>query len=389
MTQPSSRLRDYLGLVPRGGPALANVFVTNVCNATCGFCNFAHDKGFVVDRGWIDAERFGDAMRLMHERADLRFIVLTGGEPLLHPRLAEMAAAATSVGIQPSLVTNGWLLPAKLDALHKAGVRSVIISIDSPDAQVHEKNRGLKGVFERIRAANADMAKRGMMAIASVAITRLVQDWPRLGETLRDLGFGAATFSYPRKEAFASSSLVWSDSELVDLSPQELLAALDGIDALRGTILVQNPRASMDDLRRRLRGEAERFSCLAGYKYFYLDWTYMLWRCEDWREAIGPVWEFDRTRVIRDGCQACTTDCYRDASVMLHASVALGDAITGMGDGRWRDSAASIMDRRNLTSIGSVANLGLHLRHMAGLSAVGPVPDGASKFRGRDGEERG
>lgn len=367
MTQPLSRLKDYLGLVPRGGPAIANVFVTNVCNATCGFCNFAHDKGFVVNRGWMAAERFAEAMRLMHERADLRFIVLTGGEPLLHPHLAEMAAAATAAGIQPSLVTNGWLLPAKLDALAKAGVGSVIISIDSPDAETHEANRGLKGVFERIRAANAEMAKRGMMSIASVAITRLIQDWPRLGQTLRGLGFGAATFSYPRKEAFASSSLVWSDSGLVDLSTQELLAALDGIDALRDIIPVQNPRASMEDLRRRLRGEAERFVCLAGYKYFYLDWTYTLWRCEDWQEFMGPVWEFDRSRVIRDGCQACTTDCYRDASVMLHASVALGDAITGMKAGQWRESMASIADSRNLTSVGAIARLGPHLRQMAGL----------------------
>jgi len=367
MTQALSRLKDYVGLVPRGGPSIANVFVTNVCNATCGFCNFAHDKGFVVDRGWMDAERFGEAMRLMHERADLRFVVLTGGEPLLHPRLAEMAAAATGAGVQTSLVTNGWLLPAKLEALAKAGVGRVIISIDSPDAEAHEANRGLKGVFERIRAANAEMAKRGMLSIASVAITRLVQDWQRLGHILKDMGFAAATFSYPRKEAFATSSLVWSDSDLVDLSVQELLAALDGIDAMRDIISVQNPRAAMADLRQRLRGEAERFSCLAGYKYFYLDWTYMLWRCEDWREPMGPVWDYDRSRVIRDGCQACTTDCYRDASVMLHASVALGDAITGLGAGKWRESLAAIADRRNLTSIGSVARLGPHLRQMAGL----------------------
>jgi MoaA/NifB/PqqE/SkfB family radical SAM enzyme len=367
MTKPMARMADYMRLVPRGGPAIANVFVTNVCNATCGFCNFAHDKGFVLDRGWMDGDRFGEAMQLMHERADLRFIVLTGGEPLLHPRLAEMAAAATAAGIQPSLVTNGWLLPAKLGALEQAGVRSVIISIDAPDAETHEKNRGLKGVFGRIREANAEMAKRGMVPVASVAITKLVQDWPSLGRTLLDLGFKAATFSYPRKEAFASSSLVWSDSDLLDLSRADLLAALDGIDALRRVITVQNPKASMDDLRRRLVGEAERFTCLAGYKYFYLDWTYTLWRCEDWKEAMGPVWEYERGKTIRDGCQACTTDCYRDASVMLHASVAVGDAITSFGHGKWRDGFSALADGRNMASVGAVARLGGHLRHMAGL----------------------
>ena len=41
-------------------------------------------------------------------------------------------------------------------------------------------------------------------------------------------------------------------------------------------------------MRRRLRGEAERFHCLAGYKYFYLDWNYDLWRCEDWKAPLCP-----------------------------------------------------------------------------------------------------
>lgn len=367
MTGSLSRLGDYLRLVPRGGPAICNVFVTNVCNATCGFCNFAHDKGFVLDRGWLDGDRIGDALRLMHEKADLRFIVLTGGEPLLHPRLPEIAAAATAAGIQPTLVTNGWLLPAKLDALDKAGLRTVIVSVDAPDAATHERNRGLKGVFGRIREANAGMAARGMLPVASVAMTRLVGDYRRLAETLRELGFPAVTFSYPRKEAFSTSSLVWSDSELVDLSKAELLAALDAVDSVRDIIHVQNPRASMDDLRRRLRGEPERFVCHAGYKYFYLDWTYMLWRCEDWREPIGPVWEFDRSRVIRDGCQACTTDCYRDASVMLHASVALGDAFASIAKGQLGAAAGALADRRNAASAGAVMGQGAHLSRMAGL----------------------
>jgi len=367
MSGPLARMGDYLRLVPRGGPAVCNVFVTNVCNATCGFCNFAHDKGFVVDRGWMAPERFEAAMRLMHDRADLRFIVLTGGEPLLHPRLPEMAAAATAAGIQPTLVTNGWLLPQKLEALHGAGVRTVIVSIDAPDAATHEKNRGLKGVFGRIREANAAMAARGMVPVASVAMTRLVGDYRRLADSLVELGFRTATFSYPRKEAFASSSLVWSDSELVDLSQEELLQALDGVDAAREVIHVQNPRASMDDLRRRLRGEPERFVCQAGYKYFYLDWTYTLWRCEDWREPIGPVWEFDRGKVIRDGCQACTTDCYRDASVMLHSSVAVGDAFARIAEGKLGAAVASVFDRRNRGSAGAILGQGGHVRHMAGL----------------------
>ena len=77
--------------MPRGGPAICNVSVTNVCNATCDFCNFAHDKGFVTHRNWLDADRFAAALALLRERASVRFVTFMGGEPLLHPRIVEMA----------------------------------------------------------------------------------------------------------------------------------------------------------------------------------------------------------------------------------------------------------------------------------------------------------
>ncbi len=368
MTKPRSRVFDLLRLAPRGGPAICNVSVTNACNATCNFCNFAHDKGFVTHRKWLDADRFAAALSLLKERAGVRFVTFMGGEPLLHPRIVEMARTATDMGIQPTLVTNGWLLPGKVDALPAAGITTLFVSIDAADAAVHERNRGLKGVCERIRSSIPRMAERGVTPIASVTMSRLVTDYPALAHFLRELGFAAVTFSYPRKAPLGSSSLVWSeDSSLVDLSPAELLAAFDAVDEARRIIPVLNPRASIADVRRRLRGEAERFHCLAGYKYFYLDWNYDLWRCEDWHEPLCPVWDFEPGRTVRDGCQACTTDCYRDASVMLHFAVALGDAFARLSEGRLVAAAAALADRRNAASLGAVLGHSSRLARLAGL----------------------
>ena len=363
-----SGVLNLLRLVSRGGPAICNVSVTNACNAICGFCNFAHDKGFVTHRKWLDADRFAAALSLLRERAGVRFVTFMGGEPLLHPRIVEMAQAAADMGVQPTLVTNGWLLPGKLDALAETGITTLFISIDAAEPAVHERNRGLRGVCERIRGANARAAERNIMPIASVAMTRLVTDYTALAGFLRELGFAAVTFSYPRKAPLGSSSLVWSeDSDLVDLSAAELLAAFDAVDEVRRIIPVQNPRASIADVRRRLRGQAERFHCLAGYKYFYLDWNYDLWRCEDWREPLCPVWEFEPGKAVRDGCQACTTDCYRDASVMLHFAVALGDAFARLSEGQFAAAAAALADRRNTTSLGAVAAHGSRAVRLAGL----------------------
>lgn len=371
MSAFNSGFGNLVRLMARGGPAVCNVSVTNVCNATCGFCNFAHDKGFVTDRRWLDADRLEAALGILRERGDVRYVTFMGGEPLLHPRIAEMAATALRLGLQPALVTNGWRLPAQLDQLAGAGIRTLFVSIDSPDAAVHERNRGLKGVCTRIAEANRRMPALGITPIASVAMSKLIDDYEALGRFLVELGFAAVTFSYPRRSALGSSSLVWSeDSDLVDLTPERLMTAFEQVNALRQTLPVHNPRASVADMQRRLRGEPERFACFGGYKYFYMDWNYDLWRCEAWDEPICPVWEFDATRTVRDGCQACTTDCYRDASVMLHFAVSLGDAAEGVRRGRPGAALAALTDRRNLTALGAILENGSRLSRLAGWGKV-------------------
>jgi MoaA/NifB/PqqE/SkfB family radical SAM enzyme len=361
-----------LRLVPRGGPAILNVSVTSQCNAACGFCGFARGLEVPGGRRSLDASRWAEALAVMTERAQIRFVTFMGGEPLMHRHLLAMARTARDMGVQPTVVTNGWLLPRRLESLAEAGLGALFVSIDSEDPAKHEENRGLPGVIEKIRGALRELSALGVTPVASVAMTRLVGDYAALGRFLRDLGFAAATFSYPRKAPLGSSSLVYSaDCSLVDMTADDILRALDGAEAMRAIIPVQNPRAGMDDLRRRLRGERERFVCHAGYKYFYLDWDYELWRCEDWSSSMGKVFDFGPEKMLRDGCQACSTDCYRDASLMLHAAVAIGDAFSGLRAGRLGEAARALADRRILGSLGAVAAQGKRVAALAGRQGAG------------------
>ena len=118
-----------LRLIRRGGPALCNVAVTNSCNATCDFCNFANGKVGRKDLRWIDADQFDAALQILHTRG-IRYVSFFGGEPLLHARLSDMIAMAVAKGMGPALITNGWLLPSKLDQLARAGLKTVYVSID-------------------------------------------------------------------------------------------------------------------------------------------------------------------------------------------------------------------------------------------------------------------
>jgi hypothetical protein len=53
MATIGSKFWDMLRLVRHGGPALCNIAVTNSCNATCDFCNFANGKVGRKDLRWM------------------------------------------------------------------------------------------------------------------------------------------------------------------------------------------------------------------------------------------------------------------------------------------------------------------------------------------------
>lgn len=354
MTSAAAKTWDMLRLIGRGGPGLCNIAVTNACNAGCDFCNFARGKVGAANLRWIDAGQFARALDILHERG-IRYVSFFGGEPLLHPRLVDMIAMVIAKGMGPGLITNGWFLDAKLDALAATGLKTANISIDAAAMEDHELNRGLEGLGKRIRAATSRMPGLGMTPIASVTMSKLISNYRALVPLLRDLGFEAVSFSYPQRARLGSSSLAWSaDSSLVNFTDNELLEAFDGVDDLRGAFPVSNPSASVADMKRHIRGEQERFVCYGGYKSFYMDWNYTIWRCDAWTKPLCAVWDFAKTPLIRDGCTACIADCYRDSSVMLHFAVAIGDALDNLKQRRIRSALKILADRRNITSLAAI-----------------------------------
>jgi MoaA/NifB/PqqE/SkfB family radical SAM enzyme len=87
----------------------------------------------------------------------VKFIDLTGGEPLLHKQIDMMAEYAKKFGMQTSITTNALLYPkfadnlaGKVDLLH--------FSLDSPDEEEHNRIRKVNcynHVFKSIRIAKS------------------------------------------------------------------------------------------------------------------------------------------------------------------------------------------------------------------------------------------
>jgi hypothetical protein len=200
-----------------------------------------------------------------------------------------------------------------------------------------------------------------------------------LPATLRRLGFDDVSFSFPRREP-GSSSLVYDErSELVDLNRDELLEALTAIRELKKQFAVFNPAASLDEVGRFVRSETQTIPCVGGYKYFYLDWNLDVWRCEAWSEPMGSVFDLDHVPDQRDRCNACMIACYRSASTLLHAPIAMSDAAHAFAAGRLGKGMASLFQPGVPQSIGALITHG----HRNGRRPKGVAATSGSGLRPR------
>lgn len=340
-------------VLQNGGPSTCQFAVTNICNAACDFCSFSRDKLPKKSGKAVPLEDALRALDILHAQGT-RFMVFTGGEPMVHKDILTMLRHSTHLGMTNMMVTNGSVFtPKKIDQLAEAGLGGVIISIDAHDVELHEQNRGLKGVCSKIQEAIPYCREKGIGATASVTLSRLIKDTEKLPDFLRDLGFEAVTFSFPLT-SLDSSYLGAADSDLVSFNRSEMHRLIDSVQRLKSKFPVLNPTASLEDMHAHLDGLPERFECLGGSKQFYLDWNLMLWRCNSWSKPMCHVFEFDGSQRVRDGCQACMVDCFRDASVQQHVAMALSDAIGSARRGHLSRAARQLFTREVLASVQSV-----------------------------------
>lgn len=363
------QVTDAVRLLPQGGPGCCNIAITNVCNARCDFCNYAHGKDRVGAPAWMRYEDLCEALDILHERG-IRYLTFTGGEPMLHPRLLEMVAYAACRRMRPSIVTNGSrLLPERIEGLRDAGLNAIFISIDAASREVHESNRGLRGVCERIRLANGRFEELGVKSVASVTINRLIGDLEELIAFLCELGFSTVTFTYP-KRWLGSSSMVFSEtSPLIDFDDDDLAKKLEELLRLKSRFAILNPAESIAEMIRFLRGGEQRFPCYGGYKYFLLDWNLDVYRCDFWPTRMCSIQEFRDAEWIRDGCTRCMSVCYRDSSVFYHTAVSFGDALRFARRGRLPGAVAALLTRANLRSLRALLAEWGTLRRLAKIEA--------------------
>ncbi|MBM4300335.1 MAG: radical SAM protein [Deltaproteobacteria bacterium] len=345
--------KELLRLMLQGGPGFCQIAVTNACNAHCHFCSFP--RVAPGERVMADPARLCRGLKVLRDQG-VNYLCLTGGEPLLYPALLPALGRARDLAIHTLLCSNGWLLtPAYIRDLKIAGLSTLIISIDGPTAAVHDAHRGLPGLTGHIRELVPELRRAGLDPVASVTLSRLIIDLGEMLRFLEELGFRRVTFSYPITR-LNSSYLGFADHYSVDFTPAELYGWFSRVKELKAatSLHILNPRLALSELQRRLRGHPPRFPCLAGYKYWFVDWDLQVFRCHYLGEPLGPLEEFCQIPPIRNGCNACAIDCYRDPSVYQYLAVSVADSLAALRRGNWLAGLGALLHPYNFLSLAAL-----------------------------------
>lgn len=136
------------------------ISLTDRCNFDCVYC---HNEGLGDTRGPMDPTddemSTDEVIRILDVLSgfDIEAVKFTGGEPLLRQDL-EQIVAATPDSMEPSVTTNGSLLPDRAQDLADAGLERVNISQDAIDPETFAevtKSGAFSRVLDGVEAALA------------------------------------------------------------------------------------------------------------------------------------------------------------------------------------------------------------------------------------------
>ncbi|MGV8089127.1 MAG: GTP 3',8-cyclase MoaA [Methanothrix sp.] len=186
------------------------IALTPSCNLRCIYC---HHEGELFPGGQIPGEM---VVKITKAAAELgmRSVKFTGGEPLLRSDLEEIIARIPQ-SLDTSLTTNGILLAERAEALARAGLDRVNVSLDSlkPNTYCHITG-GRPGDLERVLAGIDASREADLLPIKLnfVVLKKNEAEVPEMIEFCRHRG------------------LILQLIELLDLQGQGISGDIEGIE---------------------------------------------------------------------------------------------------------------------------------------------------------------
>jgi MoaA/NifB/PqqE/SkfB family radical SAM enzyme len=119
--------------------------ITRTCNLRCVHCySDSMSMKYAGELTWDQMQEVVDDLAVYQVPS----LLLSGGEPMIHPRFFDLVDLATDAGLKLTISTNGTLItPDKAARLKAAEVAYVGISLDGIGA-IHDQFRRKEGAFD-------------------------------------------------------------------------------------------------------------------------------------------------------------------------------------------------------------------------------------------------
>jgi MoaA/NifB/PqqE/SkfB family radical SAM enzyme len=154
-------------------PHVATIAVTYNCQCDCGHCSAVDYQRETAANG--GALSFDELKSAIEQTVDLgtTCVILTGGEPLLFPKIYDLIRAVDRSRSVCTLFSNGeFLTEHTVPRLKEAGLYGVFVSLDHADPARHDENRKRPGLFAKTARGLDLCQKAGILTGISTYATR-------------------------------------------------------------------------------------------------------------------------------------------------------------------------------------------------------------------------
>lgn len=155
-------------------PTYAVVEINNTCNINCLMCNTNMAER---QKGTMKLELLEKSLRELKANGITLVEAHTIGDPLAHPRLADVLAVFRRVGMPLGLTTNGLLIERHLDTLVKYSDVSgaICLSIDGATKTTYERVRAggkWEVLLHNLELARSQLEPRGYQLSTHMVLSR-------------------------------------------------------------------------------------------------------------------------------------------------------------------------------------------------------------------------
>jgi len=292
---------------------MAEFALNNICTAKCQFCSIWQQKEKVS----VNTDKA--LMSISHlSSLGVRFITLTGGEPLLHPGFERLIERCNQESVVSAILAADPRLfnQKRLEALGRNKPDLICISVDHHEEDMAYESRKIPDILAHTERAVRELSNRGVKTMASTLICDY--NHKSLRELFRkcmDMGFDLITVNYPE---FSESPVYTLGGDAITLRREDILENLREVVALKKEFNIANTDASIRNITSYLKGETPEYMCLGGYRVFFIDWFFQAHPCMHLGRSLGDVLDLRLKNLIKDPCNECNMSWYRDFSIYFH-----------------------------------------------------------------------